>query len=613
MAAYVVANPRYIIQLQPGAEVLAQFLQQDSEIAALNLQISQMSVIKTISIGDFQAVVTELDPEGVERAKQNSHVHDILADFEVRIFGKRDEGSDVREPQLEQYEGEITSYDYDTDSRSILSPDPIGMERKRLQAPPPDPISELPVQEQNPVSEPLDGNDYEEEEEDEEEEEEGEHESKDDNAIGEDYSEEEEDWSDGELEEEEESYKDDEKEEDWELDEDSQKKELDKAAIDEEKQQQQQEQYEGQTVEAMSSSVFIPDYEIQQDAPGHLSRISFQEGLYFRDEPYEYLYDKKGSGITVYILDTGIAIDHPEFEGRAIRGGNFIIDEPEGDQHGHGTHVAGLVGSKNYGVAKNVTIVEVKVLGANGGGAISSILSGIEFAVNQHKKGSGKSVVNLSLGSLGNPIIDEAVNEAYKQGVVMVCAAGNSNIDVSFTSPARARGSFTVGALDTKGDTIAIFSNYGKKTDIFAPGVGIMSLNHKDFENPIEMSGTSMAAPIVAGLVATVLEEEDVEPEEVRSKLIDMATKDEISIKGLFSKYKYQTTPNRIAFNGLGDADPNKRKLSILEPTDNIFDQDQALLKYVQDLNEIDVVDRDLWERSNRLHLEREGQDVMAF
>ncbi|KAH3688940.1 hypothetical protein WICPIJ_000068, partial [Wickerhamomyces pijperi] len=348
-----------------------------------------------------------------------------------------------------------------------------------------------------------------------------------------------------------------------------------------------------------------PDYETQSDAPGHLSRISFREGLYTRSMPYDYLYNKKGSGVTAYILDTGIAIEHPDFQGRAVRGGNFVADEPEGDQHGHGTHVAGLVGSKTFGVAKDVTIVEVKVLGGNGSGAISSILSGIEYAVNEHKKHGGKSVANLSLGSTINPIIDEAVNAAFKEGVVMVCAAGNSNLDVAFTSPARARGSFTVGALDTKGDTIAIFSNYGKKTDIFASGVDVLSLNSKDFDKPLKMSGTSMASPIVAGLVATQLEDDDCGPYDVRGRVVDLSIKDEISIKGLFNVYKYQGTPNRISFNGVGDSGSSKNKLTIQEP---MFEQDQDLLKYVQDINEIDVIDRELWELSEKRYQEREQQ-----
>ncbi|KAH3680558.1 hypothetical protein WICPIJ_008228, partial [Wickerhamomyces pijperi] len=145
LAIYVVANPRYIIQLEPGEEVVSQFIQQDAEIAAQGngqggQAVSSLDVIKTIVIGDFQVVVTELDQEGIERAKKNSHVRDILADFEVRIFGKRDEGSDGEGQGQGQghREDEWNPDDYDPNRQPIFFPDPVERERQRLQVPPPD-------------------------------------------------------------------------------------------------------------------------------------------------------------------------------------------------------------------------------------------------------------------------------------------------------------------------------------------------------------------------------------------------------------------------------------------------------------------------------------------
>ncbi|KAI9651991.1 MAG: subtilisin-like serine protease [Alyxoria varia] len=242
--------------------------------------------------------------------------------------------------------------------------------------------------------------------------------------------------------------------------------------------------------------------EAQSQPPWGLRRIS-QRHVNYND----YIYDSTaGSGTYSYIIDTGIDVTHPAFQGRAVFGANFSPDKSNADGNGHGTHVAGTVGSDSFGVAKLTNLVAVKVMGADGGGSVSGVLNGIDWAVGDmtSKRRVGKAVANLSLGGGYSRASNDAVAAAVRAGLFMAVAAGNENVDAAGTSPASEPSACTVGATDIY-DRVAGFSNYGGVLDVFAPGVGILStwIGGNGATNTI--SGTSMATPHIAGLAAYLL------------------------------------------------------------------------------------------------------------
>ncbi|KAK6871953.1 Subtilase-type proteinase RRT12 [Candida tropicalis] len=212
------------------------------------------------------------------------------------------------------------------------------------------------------------------------------------------------------------------------------------------------------------------DFEIQENAPRHLARISRRKRMK-PNKQYPYMYDGEfsGQGVNAYVIDSGVEVNHPEFEGRASAGHDFT-NEGSGDSNGHGTHVAGLIGSSTYGVAKNVRIIEVKALNSKGAGSLSTILAAIDFAVNHRLDSGRKGVANLSLGAYKNHILNKAIEQATRTGLVFVVAAGNSNINACLTSPASSKFAITVGAIDDYNDSVTAFSNWGECVDIFASG-----------------------------------------------------------------------------------------------------------------------------------------------
>ncbi|KAJ1323650.1 cerevisin [Microdochium nivale] len=225
-----------------------------------------------------------------------------------------------------------------------------------------------------------------------------------------------------------------------------------------------------------------------------------------------YTYDSTGgAGACVYVIDTGIEVTHPEFEGRASLVANTIDDSPL-DVHGHGTHVAGTVGSKTYGVAKKATLFGVKVFGASGTSNNSVILAAMDFVLSDVPSKAALCpkgfVVNMSLGGVASEAIDSGVSRLVDAGIAVAVAAGNGDritglaLPVSGFSPARFPGACTVGATDST-DTIGRFSNYGSAVDILAPGVAIRSTLPRGSNG--NNSGTSMACPHVAGLMAYYL------------------------------------------------------------------------------------------------------------
>lgn len=216
-----------------------------------------------------------------------------------------------------------------------------------------------------------------------------------------------------------------------------------------------------------------------------------------------YKYTGTGAGVTAYVIDTGLYTGHSLFGGRA-RGGFTAIDDGHGtdDCHGHGTHVAGTIGSSTYGVAKGVSLVGVRVLDCSGSGTWSGVVAGIDWVTYNH---DGPSVANMSLGGGYSQAVNDAVAASTLRGVVHVVAAGNSNDNACSYSPASTVQALTVAATDNT-DTRAWFSNYGSCVDLFAPGVDITSTYIGSPTAITTMSGTSMASPHVAGLTALYLE-----------------------------------------------------------------------------------------------------------
>lgn len=281
-------------------------------------------------------------------------------------------------------------------------------------------------------------------------------------------------------------------------------------------------------------------YTTQSSATWGLGRISHQS-----PGTTSYTYDSTaGSGSCVYVIDTGIYTAHPEFEGRATFLANFAGDGDNTDGNGHGTHCAGTVGSKTYGVAKKAKLFAVKVLDASGSGSNSGVIAGINYVANDAKTRTGCSagvVGSMSLGGAKSTAVNSAVASAVRAGVFMAVAAGNEAQNAANTSPASEPTVFTVGASDSS-DNFASFSNYGSSVDIIAPGVSILSTWNNGGTNTI--SGTSMATPHVAGLAAYILAfEGKIAPAALASRLQALALKNKI--KGTLNG-----TPNYLAFNG---------------------------------------------------------------
>ena len=251
-----------------------------------------------------------------------------------------------------------------------------------------------------------------------------------------------------------------------------------------------------------------------------------------------YTYPNRAASVTAYVIDTGIDLDHPEF-GRIGVGIDVVGDGRNGDDcNGHGTAIAGIIGGENYGVAKDVKLVSVRVLGCSGSGTISAVLAGVDWVTANAVK---PAVANMSLGGVKNQTIDNAVARSIASGVTYSVAAGGSNFDACQFSPAGVPEAVTVGATDSS-DRRASFSNYGPCLDIFAPGVNIATV-WLDAGN-IVLSGTSFAAAHVTGAAAMILEEHpDYTPAQVTDALITNSTKDVVQNPGSGS-------PNRLLYVG---------------------------------------------------------------
>ncbi|MFF8288464.1 S8 family peptidase [Streptomyces sp. NPDC016309] len=262
-------------------------------------------------------------------------------------------------------------------------------------------------------------------------------------------------------------------------------------------------------------------------------------GLDRIDQPYlplnqQFNVNSSGAGATAYVLDTGIDYHHPEFGGRAVPGFDAMGDGRNGqDCNGHGTHVAGTVGGATFGVARQATLVSVRVLGCDGRGSYAGMIAGMDWVARNAKQ---PAVLNGSLGGPRSDALNQAATALSDKGVLPVVAAGNDSVDACTVSPASAARVLTVGATDYL-DRETDFSNFGTCLDLYAPGAAILSARLGG--GSVALNGTSMAGPHVAGVAALLKARYPAAtPAQVYTWLVEQSVKDILTVT--------KSSPNRL-------------------------------------------------------------------
>ncbi|KAF9081784.1 serine protease [Mortierella sp. AD031] len=298
-------------------------------------------------------------------------------------------------------------------------------------------------------------------------------------------------------------------------------------------------------------------YTIQQRAPSWgLPRVS-QRNLPLQAD-YKYP-NSAGSGVDVYVIDTGININHIDFEGRARWGTTTVLGAPNTDDNGHGTFVAGVIGSRTFGVAKKVNLIAVKGLDMEGTSTLSQILAALDWVIKQGSQSSNhRNIVNLSLGAGYSKILNSAVDTLVQSGLFIVAAAGNGDENhigqnACNYSPASAPMAFAVGSTNIN-DQMSSFSNYGQCVKIYAPGESVRSTWIGPTNREINTnSGTSFSAPHVAGIAALIMGAERGDrldgswsPKNIGDRILQLGT------RNVVRNFQGPSNTNLLAFNGVG-------------------------------------------------------------
>ena len=298
----------------------------------------------------------------------------------------------------------------------------------------------------------------------------------------------------------------------------------------------------------------------QSSAPWGLDRTDQR----YRPLDDHYNYDAAGRGVVVYIVDSGVYRRHSQFGDRVFSGFDATGEGTTSDCVGHGTHVAGTVAGRTYGVAKAARIVPVRVLDCNGSGTKGQLIAGLDWLVRHHRR-SVPAVANLSLGGLASRVVDRAVVRVMDDKVTVVAAAGNEGDNACYYSPARIKGVITVGAVD-RWDEAPYWSNYGPCLDVFAPGVSIRSAGTWSRSASLTEDGTSMAAPFVSGAAAVYLSQQPrAYPATVARVIRDRATPQIVDFAGWNTTRKLLHVPSHVPTRlvvGISDTSLNKGELT---------------------------------------------------
>jgi len=254
---------------------------------------------------------------------------------------------------------------------------------------------------------------------------------------------------------------------------------------------------------------------------------------------------------------------HNDFSSRVVAGYSSISDgRGTDDCHGHGTHVAGTIAGATYGFAIQARIVPIRVLDCAGSGTSAGVIAGINWMIQHHVAGQ-PAVANLSLGGGFDLALNDAIERAVADGITVVVAAGNEAVDACTKSPASAASAITVGST-TSSDARSVFSNVGGCVDIFAPGSAIISTGISSPTSTAVMSGTSMAAPHVAGVAALILGNQNLTPAQVAQRVSADATLGVVT--GLTSStvnaLLYQAVTTHVAHGDMHEDEPENERRS---------------------------------------------------